>query len=178
MTWGDARSTPRGSMTINKITINGQQYDSPEAMPPDVRRLYEEAMRTLGPSLASGQSGGSTQVFTGQTGRIGASVVVNKVITVNNRTYGSVDELPPDVRQLYEDALKGSAPQVTHPKTSVHLSLNLGGPQVQTLDDSSRPPTPLPLPIEPSSNDSLRNLPMSLAITIVIGLVLWALLGR
>ena len=136
-------------------------------------------MRTVGQSLASGQGGGSTQVFTGRAGqRIDASVVVNRVITVNNRTYGSVDELPPDVRQRYEDALKGAA-QVTHPRTSLHLSVNMGGPQVRTLDDSSRPPTPLPLPIEPSSTEStLRNLPMSLAITIVIGLVLWALLGR
>jgi hypothetical protein len=165
-------------MTNNRITINGQQYDSPEAMPPDVRRMYDEAMRTVGSSLASGQSGGSTQVFTGQTGRIGASVVVNKIITVNNRTYRSVDELPPDVRQLYEDALKSVAPQVTHPKTSLHLSVNVAGPQVRTFDDSSRPPTPLTLPIEPSSNESIRSLPMSLAITVVIGLILWALLGR
>src|SRR2546426_12685731 len=99
-------------MTNTRITINGQQYDSPEAMPPDVRRTYEEAMRMVAPSLASGQSGGSTQVFTGRAGQhIGASVVVNKVITVNNRTYGSVDDLPPNVRQLYEDALKGAAPR-------------------------------------------------------------------
>jgi len=167
-------------MTNHRITINGQQYDSPEAMPPDVRRTYEEAMRTVGPSLASGHSGGSTQVFTGRADqRINASVVVNRTITVNDRTYGSVDELPPDVRQLYEDALKGAAPQVTHPKTSLHVSVNMAGPQVRTLDDSSSPPTPLTLPIEPSSTESrLRNLPMSLAITIVIGLILWALLGR
>ena len=58
-------------MTSNRITINGQQYDSPEAMPPDVRRLYEEAMRTVRPSLASGQSGGRTQVFTGRAGQLG-----------------------------------------------------------------------------------------------------------
>ena len=104
-------------MTNHRITINGQQYDSPEAMPPDVRRTYEEAMRTVGPSLASGHSGGSTQVFTGRADqRINASVVVNRTITVNDRTYGSVDELPPDVRQLYEDALKGATPQGDPPQ--------------------------------------------------------------
>jgi len=27
-----------------RITINGQEYDSPEQMPPDVRQLYEQAM--------------------------------------------------------------------------------------------------------------------------------------
>ena len=169
-------------MTQRTITINGQQYDSPEAMPPDVRRMYDEAMRTVGSSLASGQGGGSTQVFTGQAGHVGASVVVNRIITVNDRTYGSLDELPPEARQLYEDALKQATPHATHPKTSVHLSVNLtgsAGPPVRTLDDSNRPSTPLPLPIEPSSTESrLRSLPMSLAILIAIGLVLWFLLGR
>ena len=161
-------------MTNNRITINGQQYDSPEVMPPDVRRAYEEAMRTVGSSLASGQSGGSTQVFTGRAGqRIDASVVVNRIITVNDRTYGSVDELPPHVRKLYEDALKGAAPEVTHPETTLHVSVRMSGPPVRTLDDSSRP-TPLPLPFDASSTESnLRSLPMSLAITVVILLVLW-----
>ena len=30
-----------------KITINGQQYDSPEQMPPDVRQAYEQAMEKV-----------------------------------------------------------------------------------------------------------------------------------
>lgn len=174
-------------MDNTKITINGRQYDSPEAMPPDVRRTYEEAIRMMGPTLASGQSGGSTQVFTGRAGKMGANVVVSRVITVNNRTYGSLDELPPEVRQQYEDALKRVTPQMSHPKTSLHMSVSVGEPQVRTLGDtgeqerasSGNPLTPLPLPIEPSSTEStLRNLPMSLAIIVVIGLILWALLGR
>ena len=165
-------------MDINKITVNGQQYDSPEAMPPDVRRVYDEAMRTAGASLAGGQSGGSTQVFTGQAGPLGASVVVNRIITVNNRTYGSIDQLPPDVRALYEDALKGATPQAgnAHPKSGVHVSVNLTRPPVRTLED---PAPTVPLPIEASPTVSLiRSLPMTLAIIVVIGLVLWALLGR
>ena len=32
-------------MANTKITINGQTYDGPEAMPPDVRHTYEKAMR-------------------------------------------------------------------------------------------------------------------------------------
>src|SRR6059036_2682999 len=97
-------------MTNSRITVNGQEYDSPEAMPPDVRRTYEEAMRMMPSSPASGQGGGSTQVFTGQAGPIGAGVVVNRIITVNNRTYGSLDDLPHEARQLYEDALKRAVP--------------------------------------------------------------------
>jgi hypothetical protein len=163
-------------MSINRITINGQHYDSPEAMPPDVRRIYDEAMRTAGSSPVSGESGGSTQVFTGQAGHMGASVVVNRSVTVNDRTYGSIDELPPEVRRLYEDSRKGMASRAstTHPKTSLHVSVNLGR---RTFDDSSR--STGPLPIEPSSIESrIRDIPMSLAITVAIGLILWFLLGR
>jgi len=165
-------------MANPRITINGQQYDSPEAMPPDVRRTYEEAMRAVGPSLASGRSGGTTQVFAGRAGELlGASVIVNRTITVNDRTYGSLDELPPDVRRQFEDALKGAAPKM-RPSTSVHVSLNMGGPQVRTLVDANKP-APVPLAIEPSSLESrIRDIPVTLAILVIIGLALWALLGR
>ena len=164
-------------MANSRITINGQQYDGPEAMPPDVRRMYEEAMRALGQTLASGQGGGSSQVFTGQAGQhLGGNLIVNRTIAVNDRTYGSVHELPPEVRQQYEAALKGAAPQMTQPKTSLHVSVNVSGPG--TLD-SHRPRTPVPLPTDPSSLESrIRNIPLDLAILIGIGLVLWALLGR
>lgn len=166
-------------MANTRITINGQQYDSPEAMPPDVRRTYDEAMRTLGPAMARGQSGGSTQVFTGRAGQLGASLVVNRVVTVNERTYGSVDELPPDVRKIYENALEGAAPPTAHPETSLHVSVNMAGPQGRTPDDRSRPPTTVPLPLEPSLLESrIRDLPVSMAILIVMGLILWFLLGR
>ena len=165
-------------MGTTKITINGQQYDSPEAMPPDVRRMYEEAMRVAGSSLAGAKGGGNTQVFTGHTGGLGASVVVNRVITVNDRTYGSIDELPPDVRQLYEQTLKGASPGSIHPKASLNVSVNMGRPQVQVFDDSGRSPAPAPLPIEPSTIESkIRSIPTSLAILIVIGLVFFARLG-
>jgi hypothetical protein len=165
-------------MTESKITINGQHYDSPEAMPPDVRRTYDDAMRAAGSSLASAQTGGSTQVFTGHAGdHIGASLVVNRIVTVNNRRYGSVDQLPSDVRQLYDDAIKGAGPQATHPKTSLHISVNLTGPQVRAPGDSSG--SQPPLPIEPSSTESrIRDIPVSLAILTVIALILWSLLGR
>ena len=162
-------------MANTRITINGQQYDSPDAMPPDVRRTYEEAMRTLG-SLPSGQSGGSTDVVTGRVGHLGAEVVVNRTVTVNNRTPGSLDELPPDVRRQFEGALKGAQ---VRPRTSVHLSLNMEGPQVRTLGDAGKARTPVPLPIESTSTEAtIRGLPMSLAFIVAIALVLWYLLGR
>jgi len=164
-----------------RITINGQHYDNPDEMPPDVRRLYEQAMRTAESSLSGGQSGGSTQVFTSKAGDLGASLVVNRTVIVNDRTYGSVDELPPDVRRLYDDAVKSGNQQTgtAHPKTSFHVSVNFGGSQGRTGADSTRPGSPVPLPVESSHLESdIRRLPLSLAILIGIALVLWAFLGR
>jgi hypothetical protein len=45
------------------ITVNGQHFGSPDEMPPDVRRQYEEAMRRMESALA-GQGSGTTQVVT------------------------------------------------------------------------------------------------------------------
>src|SRR5690242_16604767 len=105
-------------MDKTRITVNGEEYESPEAMPPDVRQKYEEAMRLVGPSLAGGLSGGKTQVFTTGFGKgTHANLIANKVVTVNGRTEGGVQELPPEVRKQYEDALKGLTPK--SPKTSV-----------------------------------------------------------
>jgi hypothetical protein len=165
-------------MSNSRITVNGQHYDSVEAMPPDVRRTYDEAMRTLAASQANAQNGGTTQVFTGKAGDLGASVVVNRTVVVNNRTYGSLDELPPEARKQLEDALHGAG-QTPHPKTTLNFSLNLEGPQVRTLADARKAPTIAPGPIESSSLESrIRDLPVSLAILVLIALALWALLGR
>ena len=111
-------------MAHTRITINGQHYDSPDAMPPDVRRLYDEAMRTMGASLAKGMPGGSTPA---------------------------------------------GAPAPRR-KTGFNVSVNLTGP-------GERSGSPAPLPFDPTSTEArLRALPMSLAILIGIGLILWAFL--
>jgi len=172
-------------MESGRITINGQHYESPDAMPPDVRRIYEEAMRTIDPSVASGQEGGTTEVRTAQGGFAGlglkTNIVVRNKITVNDRTYGSIDELPADLRGMVEDALQQAKANggVTRTTPHLHVSLNLGRPRVRTIAVSGvSPPTP-PLPIEPSSTESsLRHLLSVLALLVVGGLVLWAFLGR
>jgi hypothetical protein len=50
-------------MGDTRITVNGQHYGSPDEMPPDVRRQYDEAMRMMGTALA-GKGSGTTQVVT------------------------------------------------------------------------------------------------------------------
>ncbi|HVM72409.1 MAG TPA: hypothetical protein VMT91_11675 [Anaerolineales bacterium] len=60
-----------------KIRFNGQEYDSVEAMPPEARQAYEQAI---------------------SNGR----VYTKKKIVFNGKEYGSVDEMPAEQRGLYE----------------------------------------------------------------------------
>ena len=81
-----------------KIVFNGKQYDSVDAMPPDVRKEYEVALETLRKAgdeeiLSLLQRGGETRIRT-----------TVREIVVNGKKYDSVDAMPPDVRRSYERA--------------------------------------------------------------------------
>jgi hypothetical protein len=87
-----------------KIVFNGQEYDSVDAMPPDVRKEYEVALETLRKAgdadiLSLLQRGGETRIQT----------TVREVV-VNGKKYDSVDAMPPDVRRTYEQAMAGVRP--------------------------------------------------------------------
>jgi hypothetical protein len=62
------------------IRFNGQEYAGVEAMPPDVRRVYEQA-------LAKAQVRTSTKVV------------------FNGQTYASLAEMPPDLRSQYDQVM-------------------------------------------------------------------------
>lgn len=149
-------------MGDTKITINGRRYDSRESMPPDVRLIYEEAMRSLDPRVASGL-GTHTHAAP-----LGGELVVNRVVHVNEHRYGSLDELPPEVRRMYDEAMRGATSPVTRPETSVHVSVNLAdGPsrssglrQVSDLEST------------------IRGIPGAVATLVVLGLIAWYFLSR
>jgi hypothetical protein len=167
-------------MDTSRITINGQSYDSPDAMPPDVRRTYEEAMRMLGPSLAGGQGSETTEVQSGPAGfGVQTNIVVRKKITVKDRTYGSVDEMPPEVRRVVEEQLQnaGGSTAVTPVKPGVHVWLEIGKSRARTTGDSSTSPLMPADPIEPTEA-RMHNLVTALGTLVLGGIVLWILFGR
>jgi len=86
-----------------KIVFNGQEYDSVDAMPPAVRRQYEDVMR-----LVRGEDGGKVESLV-EPGSLSKVVkVTTKVrtrIVVNGKEYHSVDEMPAQVRAAYDRAL-------------------------------------------------------------------------
>ena len=84
-----------------KIVFNGKEYSSVEEMPADVRREYEKIAGLLEDRDHDGipdivqRMGGTQQVTVTQTR-----------IVYDGKAYGSVDELPPEARQTYEEAMQ------------------------------------------------------------------------
>src|SRR5712691_3686069 len=93
-----------------KIVVNGTEYASPDAMPPDVRRQYERALQLV-QDVAKGAAPQGTTEKTVATTRDGVSIKVHTKqvkYTVDGKTYDDPDELPPAVRARVEQALHGA----------------------------------------------------------------------
>ena len=79
--------------------LNGKEYDGIEAMPPDVRKDYEAVLESLK------NTGGEEVLSLLERGERTSIKATFREIVVNGRTYGSVDEMPADVRRTYEQAV-------------------------------------------------------------------------
>jgi len=79
-----------------RITFNGQEYASVDAMPTDVRRAYERALVSVGDDTSSrGRSAGTSSVHPAPTMQI----------VFNGQQYSSADQMPANVRKLYDDVV-------------------------------------------------------------------------
>jgi hypothetical protein len=74
---------------MNRVVFNGREYSSVEEMPPDVRRVYEDAMASVGALDKAGGSGGS-------------HITITTRLVVNGKEYSSIHEMPPLIRAAFE----------------------------------------------------------------------------
>jgi hypothetical protein len=116
------------------INFNGQFYNSPDEMPPDVRKMYDEALRIfadrnadgdpdlfsaplvgnmLRDMLADNDADGIPDVMQGQFVQgSGMAVSSATMIVYDGKTYQSFDELPAKAQQEYRQkmaALNGAS---------------------------------------------------------------------
>ena len=84
-----------------KINFNGQEYDSPEAMPPDVRQMYQMMINML----ADNNQDGLPDIFAGGTSNVKSTLFQTTQFIVDGRAYNSLDELPAEARRKYEQEL-------------------------------------------------------------------------
>ena len=104
-------------MNPKLIIIDGKTYKSVEEMPEDVRRNYKSSMSQLADNdkngipdvlenlvnLTNQDKDGSPDGFNGLTSNI---ITSSTKIIANGNEYNSLDELPPDVRAKYEQAME------------------------------------------------------------------------
>jgi hypothetical protein len=167
-------------MAFTRITLNGRDYESPEAMPPDVRRAYEEILRLAGPALGDRDGDGVPDIVEGAVGADGTTrVVVDDRIIVNGQSYRGAGEMPADVRRLYEKAMSG-----VRRGPGIHVSRE--GPTLSLGISTGSPSGALPGVSDPGAapggaarvESSLRAAVFIAGAVVVLALAAWALLGR
>jgi hypothetical protein len=103
-------------MNPKLIVIDGKTYKSVDEMPEDIRRNYESAMSQLSDNdrdgvpdalenltkLADQNKNGMPNAFEGLTSNVMTS---STKIIANGTEYNNLDELPPDIRAKYEQAM-------------------------------------------------------------------------
>jgi hypothetical protein len=161
------------------IVVNGKSYSNLDEMPPDVRQSYEQTMGLL----ADKNQNGMPDIFEGMTGA--GDIQVQNVTTVGStqfvvegKVYSSVDELPPEARQKYEQALA----QIGHMPGDANQN---GTPDVFESRTAAQPPTrssyppSQPLFAEPPTNnfDTTPNYRTALIAAVIVIVVLAVLSG-
>ncbi len=102
-------------MNAKRIVIDGKTYNSVDEMPEDIRRTYEEAMRNFG-TAASGTANPMqtvNNVFADANNNGMPDIMENQVqslmsgmtYVVNGQTYNTLEDLPPEARAKYEQAM-------------------------------------------------------------------------
>ena len=158
-----------------KITVNGVTYDSIEALPADVRRVYEQAMAKL-PGLADRDGDGVPDILQGEGLSVRHGITVRKKLVVNGTTYDDECAMPPDVRRTYETAMRAvRAGEPTVKRNEIKLSFEFRKGSEVPPSSQSGSNTPMLRPIEPSDPFG-KGFRVALTIAACIGaVVIWYL---
>ena len=89
-------------MNQKLIVIDGKTYHSVNEMPEDVRKSYEDAMRNL-----DNNRNGTPELFEGAASFQDTTTNMSNAtkIVVNGQVFDGLDQLPPEVRAKYEQAM-------------------------------------------------------------------------
>jgi hypothetical protein len=112
-----------------RIIFNGQEYEGPEAMPPDVRKAYQEMLD----QFQDKDKDGVPDILQGRTAGKNVLGMLQTSVSFNGRSLEDIGGLPAPVRRLMGNVIaheifKGTAPTEPHDNE----------PLLRTLDRASR----------------------------------------
>jgi hypothetical protein len=152
-----------------RITVHGVDYPSVDAMPDDVRQQYE-AMLAHFPDLAFREGEGVPEVVENEYGPLRISTSFRQKFVVNGTPYASEASMPPEVRRMFEQAMRTArASEPTVKKNEFTMSFKFTGPPKPERTAS----VSAPAPIEPGSAESRVRVALVVAAGAAVGLVLW-----
>ena len=176
-----------------KITMNGVTYESVDAMPTNVRQVYDRIMENF-PETADRDGDGIPDILQGQAPPV--RTIVRKKFMVDGVSYDDVKAMPPSARQTYETAMRAVRwDNPTVETNDIKLSFELTGPApgfrkgpAASIPLVPMGPGPKPAsrpqvvsrgsvarPIEPASSRGGLGLALLLAAAALGALLVWVL---
>ena len=151
------------------IVIDGKTYKSVEEMPEDVRRNYESAMSQLADNdrngipdalenltnLAHQNKNGMPDAFEGMV----SNIISSTRIIANGNEYNNLDDLPPDVRAKYEQAMgtldsnRNGVPDFFEGMMNTPVQTS----KMQNAQAMSTPRAPIAIPASPNTEPEATN---------------------
>ena len=170
------------------IVFDGKTYNSVDEMPLDVREAYRQVIGIF----ADKNQNGLPDIFEG-TGDVSTQNINiqgnSTAIIYDGKKYDSVDQLPPEARQKYEQAMgrldadKDGIPDFVESMigaSSASIKISSLAPSQQAFSQSPAIPANSSSTIEPENN-SLRWLIIGVGLIIVLclgAIGVWVLSGR
>jgi len=131
-----------------KIIVNGKEYGSPDELPPELRKSYDQAIlnKSAYPQM---------------------HIAGNSKVTFNGQTYNSRDEMPEEVRLIYDHAVEA----LDKDHDGIPDALQTGEQVVPPTTETSTPIEPLPAqpsPISPDRSVNWRTIVTVMVILLVL----------
>jgi len=187
------RHSRDSEVRMARFMVNGVAYDSLEAMPPDVRKVYDQTMAKL-PGFVDRDGDGIPDVV-GDALSTHQGVTMKEKLIVNGVTYEDEAALPPAVRKVLELAKQKLAAGGSSVTTNeIKMSFQLTGPGFhihKSTAPSAKPPAiagtspqpvpqptpsaPAPRPIEPDPAGAGIRIALVVAACAAGAVMLWLL---
>lgn len=161
-----------------KISFNGQEYDSAEEMPPEVRKLFEMATSML----ADNDKDGRPDIFQNMPSNLTTITSATQYV-INGKTYSGLEEMPPEVRKQYQqliqhaDANSDGVPDMLDGGV-ITSSIAMGG-KLSPPSATAKPAQPqLVKVVGEQGGQSSMLMVAALIILVLVGAVVFLLLTR